>query len=65
LDSHFGIGVTAETLSLLRLLAAIPLVIGLLVSFKLKNSKGAVLGIGFLIYLLVQAFLYFFVYAAA
>jgi hypothetical protein len=64
LDSHFGIGVTPQTLSLLQLFAVLPLVVGLLASFKLKTNKGVALVSGFLIYAVVQGFLYFFVHAA-
>ncbi|MCW2285741.1 hypothetical protein M2323_002035 [Rhodoblastus acidophilus] len=65
MDSQFGIGVTPQTLSLLQLFAVLPLVIGLLASFKMKSKKGTVLVSGFVLYLLVQGFLYFFVHAAA
>jgi hypothetical protein len=65
LDSQFGIGVTPQTLSLLQLIVVLPLVVGLLASFKMKNKKGMVLVTGFLVYLIAQGFLYFFVHAAA
>jgi len=63
LDS-FGIGVTPQTLNMLQLFAVLPLVAGLLASFKLKSKKGTVLVSSFLIYVAFQGILYFFVHAA-
>ena len=65
MDSHFGIGVTPETLSLLKFLGVIPLGAAILASFKVKKNKGMVLGIAWLVYVVYQAVLYFFVYANA
>jgi hypothetical protein len=65
LDSQFGIGVTPQTLSMLQLIVVLPLVAGLLASFKMKSKKGTMLVACFLIYLAAQGFLYFFVHASA
>ncbi|PPQ28834.1 hypothetical protein CCR94_16795 [Rhodoblastus sphagnicola] len=58
----FGIGLSAETISTLRLAGIVPLLAALAAYFIFRQSRVLVLAVGTLVYLLYQASIFLFVY---
>jgi hypothetical protein len=58
----FGIGATAETISMLRLLGIAPLVVGLAAFFVFRENKGLIAVVATVTYVLYQVGIAVFLY---